>query len=215
MNPSEPPDDAPRKFHPAWSASLGSSPVGLNLAREKDWLLAWDNSNWLYLLNHAGQRQGQFHFPGALTAACCADDGSACAAVGGKGEVIWLAPDLMPRWQNNLPHPALAAASDSFGQFLAVADARGHLILFNNQGQETTRLQTPRPMHHLAFVPAAPFLVGSADYGLVGAFGMDGSTRWRDGLVAHAGSLSVNGDGSKILVACFSEGLQGYDLEGK
>jgi hypothetical protein len=215
MNPPESPDVARWRFHPAWSSSLGSSPAGLTLAREKDWLLVWDQANWLYLLTHAGQRQGQFHFPDTLAAACCADDGSAYAAVGAKGEVIWLAPDLMPRWQHTLPHPALAVATDSFGQYLAVADARGHLIFFDNQGRETARLQTPRPMHHLAFVPAAPVLIGSADYGLVAAFALDGSTRWRDGLVAHAGALSVNGDGSKILVACFSEGLQGYDLEGK
>jgi hypothetical protein len=70
-------------------------------------------------------------------------------------------------------------------------------------------------MHHLAFVPQAPVLIGCADYGLVACFDLDGSMRWRDGLVAHAGSLAVNGDGSQILIACFSEGLQGYDLAGK
>jgi hypothetical protein len=201
-------------FRPAWSASLGSSAVGLALAREKDWLLAWDQSHWLYVLNHAGQRQSQFHFPGNLSGACCADDGSAYVAVGNKGEIAWLAPDLMPRWQHSLPNPALACAMDPFGQFLAVADARCQVMLFNNQGQEKVSLQTPRPMHHLAFVPQAPVLIGCADYGLVAGFGMDGSMRWRDGLVAHAGSLSVSGDGSKILVACFSEGLQGYALDG-
>jgi hypothetical protein len=187
----------------------------LALAREKCWLLAWDQSHWLYVLNHAGQRQGQFHFPGTLVAACCADDGSAYAAVGNKGEVAWLTPDLMPRWNTTLPHSAVAAAMDSFGQCLAVSNARGNVTIFNNQGQEQVNIQTPRPMHYLAFLPQVPLLVGCADYGLVAGFGLDGSMRWRDGLVAHAGSLSVNGDGSKILVACFSEGLQGYDLAGK
>ena len=202
-------------FRPAWSVSLGSSPVGLALARERDWLLAWDQSHWLYVLNHAGQRQGQFHFPGNLAGACCADDGSAYAAVGNKGEVAWLAPDLMPRWQHTLPNPALTCAMDPFGQYLAVAGSRGHVTFFHNQGQQKVSVQTPRPMHYLAFVPQAPVLIGCADYGLVAGFGLDGSMRWRDGLVAHAGSLSVNGDGAKIFIACFSEGLQGYDLNGK
>src|SRR5260370_5852244 len=210
----KPPESSKANFRPAWSAALGSAPLGLTLAREKDWLLAWDQGHWLYLLNQAGQRQGQFHFPGTLAAACCADDGSAYAAAGNKGEIVWLAPDLMPRWQHTLLQPALAAAMDPFGQYLVVADTRGHLTLFNNQGQEKISLQTARPMHHLAFVPMAPVLVGSADYGLVACFGLDGSMRWRDGLVSHAGALSVSGDGSKILIACFSDGLQAYDLAG-
>lgn len=211
MNP--PPSSV--TFRPAWSASLGSLPVGLALARERDWLLAWDQSHWLYVLNHAGQRQGQFRFRGNLAGAFCADDGSAYAAIGNKGEIVWLAPDLMPRWQHTLPNPALTCAMDPFGQYLAVADTRSHVTLFNNQGQQKVSLQTPRPMHYLAFVPQTPVLIGCADYGLVGGFGLEGSMHWRDGLVAHAGSLSVNGDGSRILIACFSEGLQGYDLNGK
>jgi hypothetical protein len=202
-------------FRPAWSISLGAAPVGLALAREKDWLLVWDQSHWLHVLNHAGQRQGQFHFPGNLTAACCADDGSAFAAVGSEGEVVWLAPDFMPRWQHALPRPALTTAMDPFGQYLAVTDVRGHVTVLDNQSREMTRLQTPRPLHHLAFVPAAALLVGCADYGLVACLDLDGNMRWRDGLVSHVGDFSVNGDGSKILIACFSEGLQGYDLAGK
>ena len=70
-------------------------------------------------------------------------------------------------------------------------------------------------LHHLAFVPAAPLLVGCADYGLVACLDLDGNMRWRDGLVSHVGDFSVDGDGSRILIACFSEGLQGYDLAGK
>src|SRR5262245_28541848 len=202
-------------FRPAWSASLSAKPAGLALARERDWLLAWDQSHWLYILNHAGQREVQVHFPRNTTASCCADDGSAFAAVGSKGEVVWLAPDFMPRWQHALPRPALAAAMDPFGQYLAVSDVRGQVTVLDNQSREVTRLQTARPMHYLAFVPQAPLLVGCADYGLVGCFDLDGNMRWRDGLVSHAGALSVNGDGTKILIACFSEGLQGYDLAGK
>jgi hypothetical protein len=76
-------------------------------------------------------------------------------------------------------------------------------------------LSTPRPLHHLAFVPTAPILVGCADYGLVTSFDLSGTTRWRDGLVAHAGALSLCGDGSRILIACFSDGLQAYSLDGQ
>src|ERR1700724_2930009 len=103
MNPVEsPPPHAKFAFQPAWAHSLSAGPRGVALVRERDWVLAWDHSHWLYLLNHAGQRQGQIRFPGALVCVAAADDGSAYAAAGSKGELCWLAPDLMSRWQKNL-----------------------------------------------------------------------------------------------------------------
>jgi len=122
---------------------------------------------------------------------------------------------LMMRWQHTLPCAAVAVAMDPFGQYLAVSDSRGNVHLFNRLGQPTKSAQTPRPLHHLAFVPTSAVLVGCADYGLVTSFDMSGIPRWRDGLVANAGSLSVSGDGSRILVACFSEGVQSYNLDGQ
>jgi hypothetical protein len=197
-----------------WSLPLQSRPRGLCLAREKGWLLAWDENNWLYLLNRNGERQAQRHGgDSGLTAACCADDGSAYAAVGGQGEVWWFAPDLMPRWQRSLGAPAVAAALDPFGHCLAVTDARGRLTLYDRKGRVLGESETPRPLCHLAFVPEAPRLVGAADFGLLACFDPAGRCVWREGLVSHVGSLGVSGAG-RIAVACFTEGLRFYDLDG-
>jgi hypothetical protein len=211
------PSAVPKKgiIRPLWSCPLLANPRGLALARERGWLLAWDASHWVYLLNRAGQRQAQWHPPDKLAAACAADDGSAYAAAGPRGEVWWFAPDLMPRWERSLSHPAVAAALDPFGQYLAVSDARANLYLFDCTGKRVFQVQSPRPLHHLAFVPAAPFLVGSADYGLVVCFDPAGRLVWRDGLVAHVGSLAVNGDGTQVILACFSEGLLCYSASGQ
>jgi WD40 repeat protein len=188
---------------------------GLSLAREKGWLLAWDEKQWLYLLNHAGVVQAQKHMPGAVIAACSADDGSAYAAVGARGEVFWLAPDLMPRWERNLPNAAVGVAIDPHGQYLAASDAKGNLHLFDRLGRPVSQVESPRPLHYLTFVPTGTALIGAGDYGLVACFDLAGKWLWRDGLVAHVGSLSVTGDGDRIALACFSEGLQRYDLSGK
>jgi hypothetical protein len=66
----------------------------------------------------------------------------------------------------------------------------------------------------LTFIPAAPFLVGASDYGLIACFDLNGKLLWRDGIVAHIGALSVSGAGEKIVLTCFSEGLQQYDVKG-
>jgi hypothetical protein len=202
-------------FRSLWSVPLQAGASGVALAREAGTVLAWDRTHWLYLLSPTGQRQAQRRFAGALKAACGADDGSAYAAVGAGGEVWWLAPDLMTRWETKLPQPALTAALDPFGQYLAVADAVGGLHLFDCLGRPAGQAESPRPLHYLSFVPAAPFLVGCADYGLAAAFDVTGKLLWRVGLVAHAGGLAVSGEGEQVVLACFTEGLLRYGPTGQ
>src|SRR5947208_6701233 len=107
-------------FHTAWTHALANPARGLALAREKGWVLVWDNQDWLYLLNQAGERQAQMHAPGKLVAAACADDGSAYVAVGAGGEIWWLAPALPSSWGRSVPRPASASASAPLGPSFAV-----------------------------------------------------------------------------------------------
>jgi hypothetical protein len=203
-------------FQLTWSHALANPPRGMVLAREKGWILAWDNQDWLYLLNHAGERQAQMRAPAKLVAASCADDGSAYVAVGAQGEIWWLTPDLRSRWERSVGHSVTAVTADSLGQYMAVADTTGTVTIFDSQGRPGTQFQSTRPLHHLTFLPTSPFLVGASDYGLVVCFDQQGNLCWRDGLVAHIGSLAVSGSsGGILLLACFTEGLQKYDLAGK
>lgn len=195
-----------------WRISLGSTPRGVTLAREKGWLLAWDDQDWLHLYDRLGQRQGHVRVPGPLAAACAADDGSALAAVGSRGQVWFLAPDLTVRWEHHLGVAAAAAALDPFGQYLAVADIRARLIVFDRLGRRRVEVQCPRPLHRLAFIPVRPNLVGASDVGLVACWTIDGALVWQDRVVAHINDLSVNDDGEQVCLACFSEGLRRFSL---
>ncbi len=204
----------PGPLRQVWSHALAAPARGLSLARERGWLLAWDEAHWLYVLNHKAERQAQVRVAGSVVAACCSDDGSAWVAVGERGEIWWLAPDLTTRWQAALPAPALAAALDPFGQYLAVSDTSGNVCLFTRLGRPVFRVQSPRPLRHLAFAPQAPVLVGAAEYGLVAGFDLAGRWLWRDGLVVHVGALSTSADGNQVLLACFSEGILRYGQGG-
>jgi len=167
------------------------------------------------LFNRAGKIQAQRPSPVPIAAACCADDGSAYAIGGSQAPMVcWLAPDLASRWQRPLPQRVTALALDSLGQHVAVADAGCALHLFDHRGHTLWQTTTPRPLCHLAFVPEKPVLVGAADFGLVLCFGPTGECLWRDGLVAHIGSLAVSGDGSGLLLACFGDGLVRYSVAG-
>lgn len=205
-----------------WSQAIPAPLRGLILARERETILAWDGQDGLYLFNHAGTIQAQRPVPAPIAAADCAEDGSAYAIAGGgagfssvAGSMIcWLAPDLSSRWQRPLPQRVTAVAVEPLGRGVAVADAGGTLRLMDARGRMQWQATTPRPLHHLAFVPETPVLVGAADFGLVLRFGASGECLWRDGLVAHVGSLAVNGDGSSVLLACFSDGLYRYSAAG-
>lgn len=178
-------------------------------------LLAWDDNNWLYLLNRHGVRQGQARAPGSLAGACCADDASALAVIGTKGEVWFLGPDLTIRWTRHVPDRAVGVALDPLGQYLAVADAAGGVQVYDCQGRTISKCTSPRPLVHLAFVPGAPYLLGCADYGLVACVNLRGEWQWQHGLVIHVGFLAVAVDGNCICLACFTEGLQRFGLDGK
>jgi hypothetical protein len=200
-------------LRPAWSVSLEAQVTGLALAREAQSILAWDANHWLTLFNHRGERQAQLRLAG-LAAACAADDGSAFAAVGQRGEAWWLAPDLAARWQRPVRKPAVACCLDPHGQYLAVADAQG-VHLFDRHGRPLWTTPTPRPLHHLCFVPEQPRLLGCADVGLVLALDLDGQVAWRDGLATQVGSLTVTDSGDRLVLACFSEGLRLYNAKGE
>ncbi len=202
-------------MRPLWSQTISAPLRGLSLARERDAVLAWDGRDDLFLFNHAGRLQGQCSSPAVIAAACGAEDGSAYAVGGSREPVVcWLGPDLSPRWQRPLHRGATAIALEPLGQYVAVADADGTLYLFDRDGQTRWRATTPRPLSHLAFVPEKPLLVGAADFGLVVCFGSAGECLWRDGLVAHVGSLAVRGDGDGLLLACFGDGLYRYRAAG-
>src|SRR5262245_19368346 len=205
---------APRQVaQPLWSLTTTGAVRGLCLARESGWVLVRDENGWLYLLDRDGKRQSQVHAPKELTACACADDASAFVTADRDGDVWWLAPDLMPRWQRSLGQRVEALAVDPLGQYVAAADTGGGLSLLTRKGRLVWKVQTPRGLRHLAFLPEAPFLIGCADFGLVACFDAAGQMVWRDGLVAHVGSLAVNGDGSTIALACFSDGLCRYALK--
>ncbi len=198
-----------------WSQTIPAPLRGLILARERETILAWDGQDRLYLFNESGTIQAQRPAPAPMASAGCAEDGSAFLVAASQSPAVFgLAPDLSPRWQRPVAQRVTAVAVEPLGRRIAVADAGGTLYLLDERGRMLWQAATPRPLHHLAFVPETAVLVGAADFGLVLCFGASGECLWRDGLVAHVGSLAVSGDGSCVLLACFSDGLYRYSTAG-
>ncbi len=200
-------------MHLAWSQKVTAPLRGLALARERGWVLAWDADDTLHLWDRQGWPQAHRRLSAPVMAAAAADDGSHFAAVGRQGQVWLLTPDLQIHRERAVEAPATAVAVDPLAQRLAVADGSGSLYLLTRNGRLVWKTATPRPLRHLAFVPERPLIVVSADFGLVSCLDASGEMRWRDGLVATVGSLAVSGDGTTVVLACYSDGLYGYGAD--
>jgi hypothetical protein len=198
-----------------WSL-IGPGPTrGLVLAREAGLAFTWDTGRTLGRIGPSGVYDLSPSLPAAPITLAVSEDAQVVAAggpAGAKGGTVWLlGGNLLLRGEHSLDARVVSLALDPFGQHLAAATADGGLSLFVLPHFRTEwKTLTPRPLHHLAFVPEQPILVGAADHGLVCAFDRQGKQLWRDGLVAHVGSLSVSGDGHIVALACFSEGLICY-----
>jgi hypothetical protein len=193
-----------------WSRPVTHPLDGLALARETGCTLTWDAGQALAWWTRAGDRRASWTAPGAVTVAACADDGSLVAAGSEVGQVWLLSADLALRVERPIKARVCALAVDHLGLQIAVADDAGGLRVLDPDGRTVWKTRSPRPLRFLVFIPEAPLLVGSADFGLVCAYDATGKQAWRDGLVAHVGSLSVSGDGGLIALACYTEGVCAY-----
>ncbi len=201
---------------PLWTLPLNAAPRGLSLAREAQRLLVWTEAGWLFWTNRRGEHQAQVHLPNPIAAASISEDGSAIVVAEGDGRFSWLATDMRPRWDREVKGKPTATAIDPLGLIAAVATSHAQLLLIYADGEVAREVTCPRPAHFLAFVPGTTTLIAAADLGWVGAFDLEiGDWIWRDAPVVSFGGLAVAGGGEPILLACFSEGLRGYQKDGK
>lgn len=197
----------------AWSR--GTPPLlGLAFAAESQHLFTWADPPRLALW-HGGRVVAERQGAEPLLAGTCAGDGAAFAVASTSGRLWLLNADLRTIWERQLAVAAVGLGLDPLGDLLAVSDTAGGLLLLDAaNGREVWRVETARPLRHLAFVPERPLLVGAAETGLVAAFDPAGTCVWQHGLAAFIGSLAVPGDGSRIVLAGHGEGPICFDAAG-
>lgn len=204
----------PASLTEIWLGKTLGAIRALSLAHEADLLLARDSGDHISLFNDSGVLQGQRKIPEVTTAEITAD-GSSIVAANGSGNVMWLGIDLKSRWELQLGVRLLAAAVDSFAQYLVVSDSKGMLHFLDSSGKSLGQFHCPRPIHHLMFVPAVPFLACAADFGWAGFLDLlRGDWAWTDRPVTNISGLAVAGAGEPFLLACFTEGLRAYGSNG-
>ena len=208
----------------AWSVVTDAPLKGMALAREAGAVFAWDEADQLYRVDARGEFQSVARAPGRVLAATISDDGSVVGLLG-EGSRLWLMDGDF-----NLTHDRagvaepLSIAVDPHGRYLAVGSRLNLVQFYTVHGKQAGRVETRQPLSSLLFVPNQPYLVGIGTYGSIagielfarGATGhLDGETAWYEALMSGVGRLATTGDGSMILVSCFTHGVQRHNLEGK
>jgi hypothetical protein len=206
----------------AWTVVTEAPLKGLGLAREAGSVFAWDEAGQLYLLDLRGDYRSVARAPGAVVAAAVSDDGSRIALLG-EGSRLWLLDaDLGVVAERQGPPESTALAIDPHGRYVVVASRLSVNHFYNRFGRPAGKFATLQPLAFLAFVPAAPQLVGAAAYGMLAMFELGGAAsgrlraeqEWEDRQITGVGRLATTGDGSMILASCFTHGVQRFDAHG-
>ncbi len=208
---------------PAWTVVTDAPLRAMSFAREAGRVLACDDAGGLYLIDAQGQFLSVSRAPGLVVAAAISDDGSLIAMIG-EGNRLWLlGADLETIQDREAVTDPTALAVDPHGQYVAVASRMNMVQFYNRFGKQAGRFETRQHLSHMAFVPSTPDIVGVGAYGSIscyelassGSGKLGGELAWTHQLMSGVGRLATTGDGGMILVACFTHGVQRYDLRGR
>jgi hypothetical protein len=208
---------------PAWTVVTDAPLKAMVLAREANRVLACDEAGQLYLIDGQGQFLSVSRAPGPVASAAISDDGSLVALLGGGNRLWLLGADLETVEDREAITDATAVAVDPHGRYVAVASKMNAVQFYNRYGKQAGRFETRQYLSHLAFVASTPDVVGVGAFGSISCFELTqtgagklaGDLAWTHQLMSGVGRLAATGDGGMILVACFTHGVQRYDLRGR
>jgi hypothetical protein len=208
---------SPQQFglHLYWSRPARQALRGFNVAREGNYLFAWDEDDFVHLLNAAGHTQSRAKIPGRIVAAAAADCGGCFVAVTREGDLFVLNTDLSVRRKTYLRSGICAAAVDAHGNYLLFSDLDGGLGLAELDGHIVWLAAAPCTYVYLAFMPILPFVLAGSRMGPLACYDIYGHQVWNRGTVCHVGGLALRGADGHCALACFSEGAQHYSYAGK
>lgn len=201
------------KWH--WSFRPDAPLARIAFARESGAFVCLDEAGHLYRIDRDGALGSVNRLRDELLEIAWSDTGNLGAAIVGDRGLMTLTGELKVRWTANLPEDILAIAVDPHGHYICATLADGGTIVFSSLKKKVASFETIRPLAHVKFIASEPVIMAAAEHGLLCCHTLGGEKLWDEQVLSNCGSLSVSGDGSRLMMASFTHGIQVFDDVGE
>ena len=198
-----------------WSFSTEAPLTGLKLSCESGQTIAADQSGSVYRLDQHGHVAAVTR--GFFDISLIATDsiGQRAAVVDQESRLSLFDEKLRVIWSLDLPDGITALAVEPHGRYVAVALANGKTVIYDAHHRRVVHFDTQRPLRFLRFLEFRPALIAAAEYGLLCEYDLTGECLWSSKLPMNLGDVTCTGDGGRISVAAFSQGVRHLDGAGQ
>ncbi|MEZ6043612.1 MAG: hypothetical protein R3C20_24200 [Planctomycetaceae bacterium] len=189
--------------------------AAMDLAAEASTLLVLTSAGQLRLMNTAGDiLETNRNFRDASSIAWSAV-GNYGAAIVRDDKLVCFNRQLDPVWDVRVTGRINAVAFAPHGGHLAFSTDGGRTHIVSIDKKEIAKIDTHRPMDHLAFLAESPTLIAAAEFGSLAAYDLKGRELWSENVMTNIGDISASGCGRRILLSAFNHGVQMYNRNGK
>lgn len=188
--------------------------VAMDFANEARSLLVGTRSGHLSLLSQSGDRIAEDLNYAGLSQAVVADTGDIGVAVVGLNRLICFNERLKSVWEASITGRIMGLAIAPHGSHIAFSTDSARIHIVTAERREIAKIETKRPVDHLAFLSQEPELMAAAEFGQLCRFSLKGKEIWVEHLANNVGNLSVSDGQDRIFMAAFNHGVQVYDTLG-
>lgn len=196
-----------------WTRDTVGQLSGILHAPETGAVLAWDAAQRVIVWDVNGVPRGEQALRAVPAAAAFSGDGRWIVISDRVGRLSWYDERLSLQFEYATDIAPLAIAIEPFGQYVLLSDRQRRGVLFSRLGKPMAEFETPRPLHHLAFLLPEACWLGCADYGFLGCYDAQGQAKWRDKPLVNVASFSTDGS-TLAALGCFTEGILLYEPTG-
>jgi hypothetical protein len=198
-----------------WTYTTEAPLTGLKHSRESGQTVAADQTGGVYRIDRNGKLASVTRGFIALNHIASDDVGRRAAVVDEQTRLSFFDEKLRVVWSLELSDAVTALDVEPHGRYVAVALANGKNVVYDAHHLRVFHFETPRPLRHLRFLALRPALVAAAEYGLLCEFDFSGKCVWTAKLPINVGDVTSTGDGGRISLAAFSQGVRHVNGSGE
>lgn len=191
-----------------WTYTAEAPLAGLARSREAGCTVLADTAGGLYRLDPNGQLAAISRGFHGLELLACDDVGRFGAALTEETHLTLFDDRCRVVWSLELPDVAYCLSMEPHGRFLAVSLANGKNVVYDANHRRVFHFETERPLRFLRFLATSRALIGVAEYGFIGRWDFTGAELWSNRLQVNVGDVSCTGDGTRIALAAFNQGVK-------